>query len=179
MSELQSCGIIFIDCWQPVAQGQWPESPPGFDFYANMVHVLKNYSANSLIFHTGTFGDLPLARELQPWHNETHAIDCMNLAFFQQHCQITDIKNWIVVGAHWQRCTHDKPMGFINLLNIKQQNPDFRVFSLPECTARFVFDDVDNDNISNPISRICRDEDYHSDGLAWRKNSEFFELVLQ
>ena len=178
MLEYESCGIIFIDCWQSVAEGQWPETPPGFNFYTNMVDVLKNYTAGSLVFHTGTFGDLPLARELKPWHDKNHAIDIMNMSSFQQHCKITNIKNWIVVGAHWQRCTHNKPLGFKNLLNIKQQDPDFRVFSLPECTARFVFDDAHNDNIGNPISTICRDEDYHSDGLSWSKDSEYFELVL-
>ncbi len=178
MLEYESCGIIFIDCWQSVADGQWPDSPPGFDFYTNMVRVLNNYSANSLVFHTGTFGELPLARELEHWHNKRNAVDIMDLTLFQQHCKIINIKNWIVVGAHWQRCTHDKPLGFKNLLNIKQQYPDFRVFSVPECTARFVFDDADNDNIGNRVCRICQDEDYHSDDISWRKESEYFELVL-
>ena len=172
-------GIIFIDCWQSIADSQWPHAPQGFDFYNNMVRVLSNYSANSLIFHTGTFGDLPLAHELKPWQNKKHARDIMNLTGFQKHYQTANVKNWIVVGAHWQRCTHDKPLGFVNLLNIKQQDPDFRVFSLPECTAKFVLDDCNNDNINNPIVRTCQDDDYYNDSLSWRKDFNYFELVLE
>ena len=141
--------------------------------------MLDKYSANSLVFHTGDFGGFPLATELNSWHDQQHAVDILEINDFQQHYQAIDIKNWIVVGAHWQRCTHDKPLGFINLLKIKHQDPDFRVFSLPQCTAKFMLDDCQNDNIDNPITTTCKDQDYYDDSLSWHQQADCFELVCQ
>ena len=177
MTKLPPCGIIFIDCWQEIAQSKWPQENKDFDFFNNMIKNLEPYHAQNLVFHTGTFGNLPLAHALKSWHDQTNAVDINDLNYFRDHYIKVDVKNWVVVGAHWQRCTHDKILGFKNLYDLKQQYSDLHIFSRPACTANFVMQDSENDNIGNPIVRLCEPNHYDNDSLKWQKHLDLFELV--
>jgi hypothetical protein len=167
-------GIIFIDCWQTIIDSQWPDFNDDFNFYTNMICVLKKYQVASLVFSTGSYGDLPLAHELNKWHAQSTAVDIQDIGLFQQHYQKINVKNWIVVGAHWQRCTHDKPLGFYNLLTLKQQDPELRIYSLAECTVKFL-----NNDVGCPIVSVCNQSDYVVDSLHWKPNGKLPELLLQ
>lgn len=167
-------GIIFIDCWQVIADNsQWVDVPNQFDFYKNMTVVLEPYREKNLVFHTGVYGSHDLATDLQPWTEQHNAVDIMVLEDFARHYQARKIFNWIVVGGHWQRCTHTKPLGFENLLDLKKLDSRLRVFSEPRCTVKMVNDDIDF-----PIVSVCTDRDYQQDGyFIWEKFGDFFELT--
>jgi hypothetical protein len=165
-------GIIFIDCWQNILDDQWPDFDDNFNFYHNMTVVLKKYQASRLIFCTGSYGSLPLAQELNHWHSQSLAMDLQNINIFQQHYQKINVKNWIVVGAHWQRCTHDKPLGFHNLLLLKQQDPELRIYSHMDCTVKFL-----NDALDHPVVTTCSESDYQQDSLNWKITGRLAELI--
>jgi hypothetical protein len=173
-NSLQSkTGIIFIDCWQSIIDNsQWVNVPSDFDFYKNMMAVLTANKEKNLVFHTGVYGSCPLSIDLQVWSEQVNAIDIMTLEDFARHYQARKIFNWIVVGAHWQRCTHEKPLGFYNLLDLKKLDGRLRIFSHQQCTVKFV-----NDDIENPIVTICTAQDYENDNLIWEPHYNFFELV--
>lgn len=166
-------GIIFIDCWQNIQdQSRWTHETMAFDFFGHMTRTLTKYRAKNLVFHTGEYGDLPLARSLKTWHWQGHAVDILDLNYFQRHYRARNLYNWIVVGAHWQRCTHEKPLGFYNLLDIKHIDPRFRIFSQIDCTIKFVNNDIDH-----PAVAVCQWTDYEQDGLIWSPNGKLPELI--
>jgi hypothetical protein len=166
-------GIIFIDCWQNIVdQSNWPAQPKGFDFYESMINILDQYQAKNLVFHTGDFGDLPLAQKLQSWHQQGNAVDIMDLQYFERHYRARDLYNWIVVGGHWQRCTHHKPLGFYTLLNFKKLDPRLRIFSHSDCTVKFLNNDIDT-----PELDICNSTDYELDSLTWESDGKLYELT--
>lgn len=170
-------GIIFMDCWQHIADiSTWWNLPVDFDFYSTMKKILFKYQANNLVFHTGEFGGFTLATQLQEWHQQGNAVDVMDLQHFERHYKARQIYNWILVGAHWQRCTHDKPLGFYNLLDLKRLDPQLRIFSQMNCTLKFVNNDIDN-----PVVTVCDQQDYWNDkqdtGLIWQQNGKLPELV--
>jgi len=170
-----SCGVIFIDCWQSILDhSEWPDVVSEFDWYESMSTVLFRHRTNSLVFCTGEYGNLPLSDKLQSWKQQYDSIDCQNPYVFQQYYQSKKLYNWIVVGAHWQRCTHDKPLGFYNLLKLKQQDSNLRIFSHSDCTIKFL-----NNDLEHPIVSVCNKSDYDQDTLTWKSAGKLFELMIQ
>jgi hypothetical protein len=168
------CGVIFIDCWQYIMDhSEWPNVDPGFDWYESMSTGLFRHKNNCLVFCTGDFGSLLLSNKLQSWKQQYDSIDCWNPQYFQQYYQSKKLYNWIVAGAHWQRCTHDKPLGFYNLLKLKQQDSKLRIFSHSDCTLKFL-----NDDIEHPRVAVCNKSDYDQDTLKWKSTGKLFELML-
>ncbi len=170
-----SPGVIFIDCWQQIMdQSQWSNCAKDFDFYLTMKQTLLKYSPSRLVFHTGQYGNLPLAEQLRSWQSSTESCDILDTKIFQQHYQQTAVTDWIVVGAHWQRCTHDKPLGFHRLSELKLQDPKLRIYSHQDCTIKFL-----NDDIEQPIVTTLDSQDYDQDSLIWKPNGKLFELVIE
>jgi hypothetical protein len=166
-------GVIFIDCWQIIDnQSVWSEKSQEFDFYASMKHELLKYKIAGMVFHTGEFGNLPLADHLEPWRLLPNSHEIQHIEDFQRHYLAQNIYSWIVIGAHWQRCTHDKPLGFRNLLQLKTQDPALRIYSHQNCTVKFL-----NTNIANPVVDTLHASDYETDSLNWRPYGNLFELM--
>jgi hypothetical protein len=171
----ESLGIIFIDCWQQIADNSvWPRKAHGFNFYTDMKNSLSKYKVNNMVFHTGEFGSLPLATELIPWSQYLNSYHIMDIEDFRTRYKIQQIYEWIVVGAHWQRCTHDKPLGFHNLRELKRQDSKLKIYSHKECTVKFLNNDIDN-----PIVNTLDSQDYAGDRLSWKPNGNLFELVTE
>jgi hypothetical protein len=167
-------GIIFIDCWQIIADiSKWIDVPQDFDFFHSIKEHLVKYHATNLVFHTGEYGSHSLARQLHSWYNQGHSIDILDLEVWKKHYQAREIYNWIVVGAHWQRCTHEKPLGFYNLVDTMRLDSRLRIFSHMDCTIKFV-----NNDIERPIITTCTELDYQLDTLTWKMNGRLPELVL-
>jgi hypothetical protein len=171
--KLERLGIIFIDCWQLVADASdWRHLPYNFDFYQNMLDVLSQYQAANMVFHTGEFGSHQLAHKLRPWHRWGNSVNIMDILSFERHYQDREIYNWIVVGAHWQLCTHDKPLGFYNLLDLKKHDSRLRIFSHMDCTVKFT-----NNDLEKPMVSTCTEFDYQQDTLIWKLNGRMPELI--
>jgi hypothetical protein len=168
-------GVIFIDCWQQIEdKSSWPEKPDNFDFYSNMKNELSKYKIANMVFHTGEFGSLSLAAVLESWRLLPNSYNIQHIEDFQRHYLAQNIHSWIVIGAHWQRCTHDKPLGFKNLLQLKTQDSALQIYSHQNCTVKFVNNDLDN-----PIVSTLNEQDYQLDSLTWKPNGNLFELVLE
>jgi len=166
-------GIIFVDCWQTVQDTtEWKHLPIHFDLYQTMIDKLSKYQADNLVFHTGEFGSHSLSSKLKPWSRQGNAVDFLKLESWTRHYQARELYNWMVVGAHWQRCTHEKPLGFYNLLDIKKLDPRLRVFSHMDCTVKFL-----NNDLENPIATTCCELDYQQDTLQWKITGRVAELV--
>lgn len=169
----QAPGVILIDCWQEVQdQGRWLDRAPGWNFFENMVQILPLYRPKNFLFHTGDYGNPVLAQALEFLHRQGNAVDIMDLQIFQRHYQAQNIFDWIVVGAHWGICTHDKPLGFYNLLDLKKTDPRLRIYSHMDCTLKRVNNDMDH-----PIKTTCTPSDYKNDSLQWRLNHKIPELI--
>jgi hypothetical protein len=168
-------GIIFIDCWQDLVDAQtWSDIPQPFDFITHIKQQLQQYRCRSLIFHTNNYGNLPLAQGLIPWSKFGHAREVDTIAQFESHYRSLELFNWIVVGAHWQRCTHDRPLGFKQLVKTKQQDPKLHIYSHSQCTVKFL-----NDDLANPVVSLCTHKDYETDLLCWQSQGKLYELSLQ
>ena len=100
------------------------------------------------------------------------AVDILILQSFEQHYRDRQIFNWIVVGGHWQICTHQKPLGFNNLLEVKKLDPRLRIYSHMDCTLRRTNNDMDH-----PINTTCKSVDYQNDWLTWQVNGMIAELT--
>lgn len=79
-------------------------------------------------------------------------------AFDEWACQ-TGIRDWILVGAHWGICTHEKPLGFENLKNLKNAPT---LYSIPSCTLKWV-------NQQEETVATLEHPDYRNDRLTWEK----------
>jgi len=168
-------GVIFIDCWQQIAdKSRWIGQSDYFDFYINMQNHLSKYQIKTKVFHTGTYGDLELSNELLPWSTHSNSKNIMYLEEFQAYYKEKDVRSWIVVGAHWQSCTHDKPLGFRNLLELKKHDPELKIYSHKDCTIKFV-----NNDIEHPVVSTLVPADYEQDSLIWKPNGNLFELVTE
>ena len=114
-------------------------------------------------------GDEPLHKKLLQLLNTRN--DCIYIpttSAFEQWMQMTEIKHWVLVGAHWPICTHDKPLGFNNLKNIKGIN----LYSIPSCTLKWV--DVKSRTVS-----VIDLYSYLKDSLRWSEiNTDLYKLVL-
>ena len=163
-------GVIFIDCWQVLESHTWVVS--GIDYYDHMIKTLESFNLVNCVFHTNTYGDLPLSKVLAVWRKTRDHCDIMLIDGFKQHYQKKNLRHWAVIGAHWQRCTHDRPLGFHNLLQLKKQDVNLHIYSLPNCTAKFV-----NNNIDIPIIDVCDVIDYQKDSLHWQWNGNLMELL--
>lgn len=169
-------GMILIDCWQDLVEPTsytWVNPYTDYDFYKDMKNHLQKYNINRLVFHTGTFGDLPLANQLQAWESLPQSRTIMNTIEFKRHYQQIELYDWIVVGAIWQICTHDKPLGFLNLLDLKKQDPKLRIYSHMSCTIKY-----QDTTCAPPVLATCVDQDYEMDNLIWRQNGQLQELML-
>jgi hypothetical protein len=170
----QPLGVIFIDCWQSIQdQSIWPGHNNEFNFYVNMKKQLNCFNICSKIFHTGTCENRTLALDLVSWQNHENSANIMNIENFQTYYQKLQIFDWIVVGAHWQCCTHDKPLGFHNLLRLKKQDSQLKIYSHMACTVKFL-------NNNGPLPRVALTEidDYQNDTLCWKYNESLQELIL-
>jgi len=166
-------GVIFIDCWQQIQESRWPNSSAGFDFYRNTKQELEKYQIRSMVFHTGTYGGLPLAAQLLDWRAQNNSIEIQSIEHFSQCYKQLDLCNWIVVGAHWGRCTHDKPLGFRNLLQLMALDPNLHIYSHSTCTAKFI-----NNDLEKPELDMCLRQDYEQDSLSWESNGKLYKLIL-
>lgn len=169
-------GVIFIDCWEVNIHYSWVYSndySPNENFYQRMISNLWKYNLHSFVFLNSNFGPKPLANLLKGWEQQPWSRKMATIKELQQHITNTGIKHWIVVGGHWGFCTHDKGLGFNNLLKLKQQDPFLHFYSLPDSTAKFV---RNNDDLS--ILTVCTKEDYLHDSLEWEYNSELPELKI-
>jgi hypothetical protein len=107
-------------------------------------------------------GDEQLAPELTQLAQHPKAVLIPSLDGFKKLMYRTGICKWIVVGMHWGICTHQKALGFDNLKKIKEQNPQIEIYSIPQCTARWI-----SNSGSNRVARLCNKSDYDNDSLKW------------
>ena len=167
-------GVIFIDCWQHIADCAWPGRAHDFDFYKQMKQILPKYGLKSLVFHTNHVSDYVLCHELQSWLKQSNAVDVMSIPQFQQHYQKINLQNWIVVGVHWQLCVHDRPLGLRSLSELKQKDSGLRIFSHMDCTVKW---ESDSNQFLHPIMRTLDSSDYEDDSLIWAPNGKLPELI--
>ena len=170
-------GIILIDCWETIKTSTWPKSE--FIFYRNLIRVMNRCQPRAMVFHTSDYGGIPLAFQLNKYHDMPTSVDIYELEQFSEFYKRIGVTNWLVVGAHWQICTHDRPLGFDNLLALKQQDSALRIYSRTDCLVKFTMDTSNNDNINNPIVEICNVADFENDRLHWECQGKLFELQLQ
>ena len=169
-------GVIFIDCWQSNLECEWvynTKYAPVKNFYQRMIDSLWEYNLHSFVFLTSDFAPKPTADLLQTWENKPSSKHIRSLSVFENHINHTDIKNWLVVGGHWGFCTHDKSLGFFNLLKLKQQDPSLRFYSLADSTAKFVVNNGDQS-----VLTTCCQDDYEHDSLQWNWQGLLAELKI-
>jgi hypothetical protein len=107
-------------------------------------------------------GDEQIAPELIKLTQDPRSVLIPGVHGFKKLMQHTNVDQWIVVGMHWGICTHEKALGFYNLKKIKDQNPGMKIYSIPECTARWI-----SNSDSNRVARLCNKSDYDNDLLEW------------
>ena len=136
------------------------------EFYHKGNHEQKIKALDDLIEATGTE---PLHKKLLHLLNTRN--DCIYIpttSAFEQWTQITGIRSWILVGAHWPICTHDKPLGFNNLKKIKS----LHLYSIPSCTLKWL----------DPKERIVSVIDlynYLRDSLRWEEiDEDLYKLLV-
>lgn len=168
-------GVIFIDCWDSILDTAWQlhsnYSNIDLNFCQNMVEVLKDYNIVEYIFCTG---DNPVSIHLNPIiDNHTNKVKLLPYDFdFANYYKKTNVNHWIIVGAHWQQCVHTREIGFNNMVHLMKKDPNLVIYSIPECTAKFV--------VSAPPRKIqstLLQSDYVSDLLYWRYSSSLAELL--
>jgi hypothetical protein len=114
-----------------------------------------------------------LSQHLLPLAQSDKSIFIPSYNGFVQFCEDTNVGQWIVVGAHWPICTHEKALGFNNLLKYKQQRPHLHFYSIPSCTARWVHTEAEQ------VATVLTDADYQNDTLNWRSVGEnLYELII-
>lgn len=107
-------------------------------------------------------GNEQLDPQLENFLFDQRSVLIPSLSAFENWAQRQQINDWIVVGMHWGLCTHTKPLGFLNLKKLKDKNPNFNIYSLPDCTATW----VTNDN-GVQVARLCNSDDYSNDSIEW------------
>jgi hypothetical protein len=107
------------------------------------------------------------------WQNHENSANIENIENFQTYYQKLQIFDWIVAGAHWQCCTHDKPLGFHNLLRLKRQDSQLKIYSHMACTVKF----LNNDDGTLPRVALTKVDDYQNDSLSWQVNGMIAELI--
>jgi hypothetical protein len=169
-------GVIFIDCWQSNLECTWVynnDYNPTENFYQRMIDSLWNFNLHSFVFLVSEFGPQPTANLLNGWASKPWSRHIASLPGFQHHINTSGIKNWIVVGGHWKFCTHDKSLGFLNLLKLKHHDPSLRFYSLADSTVKFVTNDH-----NKSILTVCTQADYECDLLNWEWQESLAELKL-
>lgn len=130
----------------------------------------RRQGVQALLDATGTER---LSRHLHPLAQSEKSIFMPSWDGFVQFCQDTDVSQWIVVGAHWPICTHSKPLGIDNLAKYKQERPHMHFYSIPSCTARWVYSE------DQQIATTITDAEYQQDSYNWKKiGDNLFELML-
>lgn len=107
-------------------------------------------------------GDEQLAPELSLLVQNAKSVLIPSINGFKKLIQRTGINQWIVVGMHWGICTHSKPLGFTNLKKIRDQNPQMKIYSIPQCTAQWI-----SNSESSRVARLCNKSDYDNDIFKW------------
>ena len=169
-------GVIFIDCWESNVCCKWVYDNnhiPTENFYQRMITNLWKFNLHSFVFLDSYFDPQPLAVSLNGWNQQPWSVHLDSLVGFEKHLENTDIKHWIVVGGHWKFCTHDKPLGFLNLLKLKQQDPLLHFYSLPDSTAKFLINDR-----AQSILSTCTQNDYVEDSIKWQYKNGIAELEI-
>jgi hypothetical protein len=167
-------GIIFIDCWANLLTSDWKFSKnytnPGMNFYENMYEVLSRYNIDSYIF---CHGNLPMTHHLYDWaHGPNGKLVPYNFNFGEYYKSV-EINHWIVVGAHWQQCTHNREIGFKNLIPLIINDSNLSVYSIPECTAKIILD-----NCLQRVQSTLSEEDYNTDTLNWQYTDKLAKLIM-
>lgn len=168
-------GVIFIDCNQSNLECPWTyntDYSPTKNFYQRMIENLWQFNLHSFVFLDSDFDPQPLANDLKGWSQQPWAINLDSLDDFQIHVENTGIKHWIIAGSHWRFCTHNKALGFLNLLKLKKSDPLLHFYSLPDSTAKFVRNDS-----KNSILTVCTEDDYYNDTLNWTYYGNIAELM--
>lgn len=133
----------------------------------------EQYSQQGIQDLLAATGTERLSNQLLPLAQSEKSIFIPSYNGFVQFCQDTDVSQWIVVGAHWPICTHNKPLGFENLHRYKQQRPHMRFYSIPSCTARWVKTEKEQ------IATVLTDAEYQNDLANWQKiGANLYELML-
>jgi hypothetical protein len=168
-------GVIFIDCWASILTSSWEFSKnytnPGMNFYENMLEILSRYNIDSYIFAHGYF---PLTHYLYDWAYGSQGKRVPYDFNFADYYKSVGINRWIVVGAHWQHCTHKHKIGFIHAGKLIKQDSNLEIYSIPECTVKFVVD--------NPLQRLqstLSQEDYDTDTLSWQYTDKLAKLIVK
>jgi hypothetical protein len=107
-------------------------------------------------------GNEQLAPQLENFLFDQRSVLIPSFSAFENWVQRQQINDWIVVGMHWNLCTHNKPLGFFNLKKLKDKDPNINIYSLPDCTVTWVI----NDN-GVQVARLCNSEDYKNDSIKW------------
>lgn len=136
------------------------------EFYHKGNHEQKIRALDDLIEASGTE---PLhGKLLNLLNNRNNCIYIPSTTAFEQWTHTTGITDWVLVGAHWPICTHDKPLGFNNLSKIQNIN----LYSIPSCTLKWL--DPDKKTVSQ-IDHLS----YLQDKFCWEEvNSDLYKLAL-
>jgi hypothetical protein len=67
-------------------------------------------------------------------------------------------------------------MGFHNLLLLKQNDPELRIYSHMDCTVKFLNNDL-NSTADRPVVTTCSESDYQQDSLNWKITGRLAELI--
>jgi len=117
-------------------------------------------------------GDEQLAPELNQLAQHPKSVLIPGMNGFKKLMNHTGICKWIVVGMHWGICTHEKALGFNNLKKIKDQNPRMEIYSIPQCTARWI-----PNSGPDRVARLCNKSDYDNDTLRWTYHGDVAQLL--
>ena len=170
-------GVIFIECWEENVDWSWhydQNISPTDNFYQRMINNLWQYNLHDFVFFSSGFGDHKLTSLLTNWASRPWAEHINSIDTFTDHLKHTDIKHWIVVGGHWGICTHDKELGFFNLLKLKQQDPSLHFYSLPDSTVKFL-----KNHDAKSLLTVCTKQDYVNDCLTWNFKDNLDELLVK
>lgn len=189
---MKPVGVIFIDCWDQ----DWAEP----DFYPTIKRRLAGIPVKAKVFNTSFMrldiitqetvnylktipqtqavqdlldnaGTERLSRHLYSELDPT-CILIPTFDGFVQYVQMSGISEWIVMGAHWQLCTHTKSLGFNNLLEYKRTRPHMNFYAFPDCIAKWVHGPDEN------LATVCTWADFEQDHLKWTKVGELARLEL-
>ena len=117
-------------------------------------------------------GNETLHPELRTLAQHPNSFLIPSLKSLEQFIGHYNVNRWLVTGAHWGFCTHERELGFYKLLEIKTSHPGTQVFSLPTCTLKWV--DSEQTTVDH-----CTVSDYRDDNLNWCWNGAEMELLLK
>lgn len=184
-------GVIFIDCWE--SDWKWQGDPSFYQGIKNHVAAMPidfkvfhttylradlvgletmNYLRTFVQDHHNKIrgirdfldnvGEQYLTRDL--WEivdNKSMLIP--TLGTFSDLVEILDLKHWIIMGAHWNICINDKPLGLHNLKHLHSNFPDIEFYIHPQCIARWKWGPDEN------VSVAIDWQDIYDNYLNWSR----------